>query len=267
MRGSDVVHAQDRRSGLWLRLGPRPRPGGLRVYTVHGLPDEFLPIPGTAAAGAAGHARLPRAWTRRSAGARTRSWSRPRRSPSSSLDRLGFPRDKLTVIPHGVDVPERPIQPGIAVGTVALLEPVKGLDVLLRAAARLPSQPPGASLRDHRQRPGGGPPSRRSPRQLGIAESVEFPGYVPKGDALGRLAIFVVSSYLESGPLTLLEAMAAGVPAVATRVGGVPEIATEDTAQLVPAGRRRGAGGGDRSAARRPGAARAPGRGGAGARA
>ena len=37
---------QDRRSGLWVRLGPRPRPGGLRVYTIHGLPDEYLGLPG-----------------------------------------------------------------------------------------------------------------------------------------------------------------------------------------------------------------------------
>jgi glycosyltransferase involved in cell wall biosynthesis len=138
-------------------------------------------------------------------------------------------------VDHGVEVPRRPGGSGADVGTMALLEPVKGLDVLLRAAARL-----------HGRRPdlrfvimGNGPETDRLrglARQLGVAEVVDFPGHVPKEDALGRLAIFVVGSYLESGPLTLLEAMAAGVPAVATRVGGINEIATEDTAQLVPAG-------------------------------
>jgi glycosyltransferase involved in cell wall biosynthesis len=234
-RGADVVHAQDRRSGLWTRIGPRPRRDGLRVYTVHGLPNEFLPLPGQRARPGAratlAYRGLDAALCRRADAVVV---------PSSTFaellaSRVGFPRHKLTVIPHGVEVPERAIDPGSLVGTVALLEPVKGLDVFLRSAARL-----------HRDRPelrfaifGYGPEAGRLAslaRQLGIAESVEFPGYVPMDTALGRLAIFVVSSYLESGPLTLLEAMAAGVPAVATRVGGIPEIASEGTAQLVPAG-------------------------------
>ena len=45
VRGADVVHAQDRRAGLWVRLAPRPRRAGLRVYTIHGLPDAYLPPP------------------------------------------------------------------------------------------------------------------------------------------------------------------------------------------------------------------------------
>jgi glycosyltransferase involved in cell wall biosynthesis len=235
VRGCDVVHAEDRRSGLWTRIGPRPRPGGLRVYTMHGLPDEYLPIPGepnrTGLRAALAYRGLDAALCRRADAIVV---------PSAAFGdlvvaRLGFPRNRIAVVHHGVEVPRRPIHPGADVGTMALLEPVKGLDVLLRAAARL-----------HGRRPdlrfvimGNGPETDRLrglARQLGVAEVVDFPGHVPKEDALGRLAIFVVGSYLESGPLTLLEAMAAGVPAVATRVGGINEIATEDTAQLVPAG-------------------------------
>ena len=95
-------------------------------------------------------------------------------------------------------VPERPVQPGSEVGTMALLEPVKGLDVLLRAAARL-----------HERRPelrfaiiGNGPERERLSGladDLGIAGDVAFPGYVAKEDAFERLAVFVISSYLESG--------------------------------------------------------------------
>ncbi len=235
VRGSDVVHAEDRRSGLWLRLGPRPRPGGVRVYTVHGLPDEFLPVPG----------QQRRPGLRATLAYRGLDAALCRRAdavvvPSSAFaqllaSRVGFPIDKLTVIPHGVDVPERPVRPGSLVAGAALLDPVKGMDVFLRAAARL-----------HRTRPevrfaifGSGPEAdalTSLAQRLGIVDAVEFPGFVPIADALPRIEIFVVSSYLESGPLTLLEAMAAGVPVVATSVGGVPEIAVDGTAQLVPPG-------------------------------
>jgi hypothetical protein len=40
LRGADVVHSHDRRSGLWLRLGPAA--GALRVHTLHGLPEPYL---------------------------------------------------------------------------------------------------------------------------------------------------------------------------------------------------------------------------------
>ena len=43
--GADVVHAQDRRAGLAIRTGRRPAGRPARVYTVHGLPDEYLPLP------------------------------------------------------------------------------------------------------------------------------------------------------------------------------------------------------------------------------
>jgi glycosyltransferase involved in cell wall biosynthesis len=50
------------------------------------------------------------------------------------------------------------------------------------------------------------------------------------------MAVFVLSSYMENAPLALLEAMAAGVPLVATRVGGVPELVPEGTGLLVGPG-------------------------------
>jgi glycosyltransferase involved in cell wall biosynthesis len=61
-------------------------------------------------------------------------------------------------------------------------------------------------------------------------------GHRPADQALSTLRVFVLCSYMESSPMGLLEAMAAGVPAVATRVGGVPEICVEGTAILVEPG-------------------------------
>ena len=228
VRGADVVHGQVR-----LGVGPRPRRGGLRIYTVHGLPDEYLPIPGTRHRPGA---RATIAYRGLDAGLCRRADAVI--VPSAAFAeliaaRLGYPRRKLVVIPHGVSVPAEPVTPGAMVGTMALLEPVKGLDVLLRAAARLASEDPGLRFAIFGDGPERGRLESRA-AQLGIADRVDFPGYVAKAEALGRLAVFVVSSYVESGPLTLLEAMAAGVPVVSTKVGAVSEIVTPGTAQLVP---------------------------------
>ena len=56
---------------------------------------------------------------------------------------------------------------------------------------------------------------------------------MPAEHALRSMRVFALSSHMETSGIALLEAMAAGVPAVATRVGGVPEIAVDGTARLV----------------------------------
>ncbi len=235
VRGADVVHGQDRRSGLVVRMGPRPSRLGLRVYTVHGLPDEYLPLPG----------RRPRPGIRATLAYRGLDAALCRRAdavitPSRAVAeilvaRLGFPRAKLTVIPNGVHMSPHPIASGSLVGSVALLEPVKGLDVFVRSAARLADRDPGLRFAIF----GSGTERERLEaltRQLGMSEKLEFPGYVPMDQAVGRLGIFVLSSYMENAPMSVLEAMAAGVPVVATAVGAIPEIAIDGTAQLVPPG-------------------------------
>lgn len=60
---------------------------------------------------------------------------------------------------------------------------------------------------------------------LGILDAVELPGWVNETQRsllLARAAVFVLPSHFEQMPMTVLEAMVAGVPVVATRVGGVP---------------------------------------------
>jgi glycosyltransferase involved in cell wall biosynthesis len=72
----------------------------------------------------------------------------------------------------------------------------------------------------------------------GIADRVIFAGHVEDVRPYYKMAdVMALPSYTEGSPNVLLEAMAAGVPIVATAVGGVPEIVTDgESALLTPAG-------------------------------
>jgi glycosyltransferase involved in cell wall biosynthesis len=136
--------------------------------------------------------------------------------------------------PRGAGEPltgdDRPV-----VGVVARLQPEKGVAVFLRAAARIVDLFPTAAfvvVGDGPQRPALEDIAAR------LAIPVRFLGFRPDGPALiGQLDLLVVPSFSEGTPLVILEAMDAGVPVVATEVGGIPTQVTDDVdALLVPAG-------------------------------
>jgi glycosyltransferase involved in cell wall biosynthesis len=117
---------------------------------------------------------------------------------------------------------------------VGRLEKQKGLDVLLPAWAALPEPRPHLAL------VGAGSEEealRAQVKDLGVAGNVHFAGAWSRADrAYGAADAFVLPSRFEGMPLALLEALCAGIPVVATRVGGIEE-ATEGgaRARLVPA--------------------------------
>jgi sugar transferase (PEP-CTERM/EpsH1 system associated) len=158
---------------------------------------------------------------------------------------VGIRRDKTVIIPNGIDLQDFARLPGrrqaraalklppdrVLVGTVARLDPVKRLDVLLRAM--------GSLLDVYAIIVGDGPERTQLEaltKRSGLAGRVHFAGH--QEDILPWLAaldVFVLSSDWEGMSNALLEAMAAGLPVVATTVGGTPEVVVDGvTGLLVP---------------------------------
>ena len=117
-----------------------------------------------------------------------------------------------------------------AAGWVGRLSREKGIDVLVDAMARLRDEGVVAYV------VGDGPEAERERLH---AEQVGAPiiwkGMLPLAGRLSQAYdVFVQSSRTEGTPIALLEAIAAGMPVVATRVGGVPDVVSDDEAMLVP---------------------------------
>lgn len=110
------------------------------------------------------------------------------------------------------------------IGTVGRLAEVKRQDVLIRAFADLKTKCHDAFLLivgDGERRP----ELESLATALGVADSVRFAGYQPRPEACLRLMnVFALTSRSEGMPVSILEAWAAGLPVVASRVGGVPEL-------------------------------------------
>ena len=118
------------------------------------------------------------------------------------------------------------------IGYVGRLSREKGADVLLAAAGKLRDLPVAVSIiGDGRERAA----LQQQARSLILASRVIWHGMVPDaGRLLRAFDVFVLSSRTEGTPIVLLEAMAAGVPIVATHVGGVPDVVSSKEALLVP---------------------------------
>ena len=131
---------------------------------------------------------------------------------------------RLRYVPNGIDLarfagPPRPGGwPGPVVGTVAALRPEKNISRLLRAFAMAAPDGPASLIvaGDGPERPA----LEGLARELGIVRRVHFAGHVADpAELFKQLDVFAMSSDTEQMPLSLLEAMAAGLPVTATNVG------------------------------------------------
>jgi glycosyltransferase involved in cell wall biosynthesis len=157
----------------------------------------------------------------------------PSRFLAGKLAEFGWPRDRVRVVPNGLDPVafEPAAQPGSEFLYAGRLSREKGLSTLLRAL----ESTPGAKL----VIAGTGPEEGRV-RQEALergAGRVELTGHLDRTQLLARIrsarAVVLPSEWYENAPIAALEALACGVPVVASRIGGNPEIVRDGECGLL----------------------------------
>ena len=237
LEGADVVHTHDRRAGLFGRLCGRLR-GAHVLHTLHGMPEEIAARIGRPdAPDPPGVSRGRLVWLEHGylpleAGlTRLGHVVAPSQAMADFLLAHGFSPRRLHVIPLGVE-------PGairasgqhdvLVAGVAANLEYWKGIDLLIEAVrladvpARLEIFGTG-SLREALE---------RQANEAGV--DARFHGFVADvGERLPELDVLVQPSRADNLPVSILEAMAAGLPVVGTRVGGIPELIVDGVTGFV----------------------------------
>ncbi len=148
-------------------------------------------------------------------------------------------REKFHFVPLGIEIdeytppPTRPSEPPTFL-FVGRLDASKGLDLLIAGFAELRKRLPNAQL----VLVGGSQDFNPMEAQVnqwidahGVRDAVQMTGLIPRSETLRyyhRAHVFVLTSVWEGLPTALLEAMACGLPAVVTAVGGMPSVVKDD---------------------------------------
>jgi sugar transferase (PEP-CTERM/EpsH1 system associated) len=245
-RRIDVVHCHN--WGTAVESVAAAAIAGVRtvVHTQHGLDYGFGPLPPR-------WRRLARRLAMRAVARRlTRIVVVSREVEETVEHEWRVPREKVRLIHNGIALGQPAVDRAhraamrralalddddILIGSVGAFRPVKDFPMLVEAMAEVHREAPRARL----VLIGSGPTLanvREAVERLGLHRAVVLPGWrsdVP--DLLRAMDVFALSSISEGVSLAILEAMAAGLPVVATRVGGNPEIVHDsETGLLVPPG-------------------------------
>lgn len=152
---------------------------------------------------------------------------------------IGLPRGSLATIHNGVPDATEAIRPQghrsatSVVGMISRIDHLKGVELLVTALQQLPETTvvvvgEGNALWD----------TRALAVALGVSERLLMPGFDPAARSrLRDFDVFVLPSRMEAFPLSILEAMLAGLPVIATDVGSVAEAVLDgETGILIPPG-------------------------------
>ena len=147
--------------------------------------------------------------------------------------------DRIHIVHCGIDPaafapnPDRP--PGQHIAFVGRLDPVKGADLLLDAVAALRSSHPDLRVSILGDGPHG-PRIRQRAATLSLSDVVTFLGARPSDDVARLLAdadLLVLPSFAEGVPVVLMEAMATGLPVIASAIAGIPELVDHGASGLL----------------------------------
>jgi len=163
--------------------------------------------------------------------------------PSRTLERIAvelwrLPPSNIRYVPNGIELarfrPRMPGPPGAepVIGTVAALRPEKNIARLLGAVARVRANRPVrlSIIGDGPERPA----LEGRAAALGLSDAVTFHGHQPDpAPFYAGFDLFALSSDTEQMPISVLEAMASGLAVVATEVGDVRAMLSEENAALI----------------------------------
>jgi glycosyltransferase involved in cell wall biosynthesis len=223
---ADVLHGHGAKGGAFVRLNSAP--SAIRVYTPHGGSLHY----GRHTLRGMVYGTLERVLMNytdlflfESAFAR-----------DTYQSIVGTPHGTVRVVANGVSAAEMvPVEPnpGAAdIVNVGEFRHIKGTDVLIDAVAELHRAGRRVTLAiagDGEE----GNALRGQVSRLGLTDSVRFLGHVPARQAFGFGRLLVVPSRADSLPDVVIEAGGAGIPMIASKVGGIPEIFGPDV-ELVP---------------------------------
>ncbi len=159
------------------------------------------------------------------------------------LRSLGVAPGRIAVIPNGIDMdefaaPHERLREGDGTNVLyagRCYPRQKGLEVLTRAVSLLPPKL-AVHLRIVGEDWGGHAVVRELAKSLGIEDRIALVGRLERAqlvEEFRRADLFVQPSLFDSFPIAILEAMAAGLPVVATRVGGIPEVVEDGRTGLL----------------------------------
>ncbi len=223
----DVLHGHGAKGAALARLAPAAG-NAIRAYTPHG--GSLVYCPGTFSGGF--YRSIERVLNFRTDLFLFES------SYVANLfrEKIGTPRAMVRVVRNGVGMtefePVRSRPDATDIVCVGELRPVKAIDILIEALATLKRSGRAVTATIVGEGPEA-PNLKAQAERLGIADAIHFVGYRPAREAFAMGRMLVIPSRAESLPYVVLEAAAAGVPIIATDVGGVPEIFGPQTGHLI----------------------------------